>query len=82
MKTEIEVYTFNEFIEAANNDPEANIVDGRPWSFSLNGCNVTHENDDRYIITTFDAIIDFTPNDVLFFPSIGKAVVLEKTIID
>lgn len=44
-------YTFEEFIQYGIN-AGGNVVDGMPWSFTFHGRAVTHENNDRYVITT------------------------------
>lgn len=60
----IEAITFDEFIEYGKNNG-GNIVNGMPWSFQYAGVNVTHENDECYLIPTLEGIHNFTPKDVL-----------------
>jgi len=60
----IEAITFEEFVEYGKNNG-ANIVNGMPWSFDYNGHNVTHENDERYLIPTLEGVHNFTPQDML-----------------
>lgn len=57
---EIEYITFDEFVQYAkeNTSPPH-------WSIPYKGVNITHENDERYLIPTLEGIYDFTPNDVL-----------------
>lgn len=43
----------------------ANIVNGMPWSWKVNGKSVTHESDDRYIIETIDGNKNFNKGDYL-----------------
>jgi hypothetical protein len=44
-----EAFTFEEFVEEGRKVAE-NTVDGVPWAFAFRGFNVTHENDDCYLI--------------------------------
>lgn len=62
---EIEFITFDEFVEFGKNQPDANIVDGMPWSFNYKGFPITHENNERYLIPTLEGTHNFTPQDVL-----------------
>lgn len=50
--------TFDELIQHGK-DNWANIVNGMPWSWEINGKTITHENDSRYIIETLDGLMDF-----------------------
>lgn len=43
--------SFNELVQHGL-DNEANIVNGMPWSWKINGAAITHENDDCYIVET------------------------------
>lgn len=45
--------TFDELVEHGLNNG-ANIVNGMPWSWKINGKTITHENDQCYIIETMD----------------------------
>lgn len=56
--------SFEEFIQHGR-DNGANIVNGMPWSWKINGWPVTHENDDRYIIQTENGFEDFYKGDKL-----------------
>lgn len=61
----IEAITFAEFIEFGKAQGST-IVDNFPWSFEYNGCQVTHENDECYLIPVNTGGIErFTPNDML-----------------
>jgi hypothetical protein len=63
---ECEALTFDEFVEFGKNQPDANIVDGMPWSFNYKGFPVTNENDERYIISLADGKqYDFTPLEMI-----------------
>ena len=37
----------------------ANVVNGLPWSWKINGKAITHENDNCYLIETIDGIKRF-----------------------
>ena len=61
---EIEYITFEEFIEYGKTHG-ANIVNGMPWSFKYKGKNITHENDNCYLIPSYDSYYVFTSTDYL-----------------
>lgn len=56
--------SFDEFIQHGR-DNGANIVNGMPWSWKINGKAITHENDDRYLIETIDGLKTFEPGQSL-----------------
>lgn len=79
----IEAITFQEFIEYGRSNG-ANIVGGMPWSFNYNGHQVTHENDECYLIPTLEGTHNFTPLDMLITGVKGeiypcKIDIFEKT---
>jgi hypothetical protein len=43
----------------------ANVVNGMPWSWEINGNRVTHERDDCYLIETVEGIKRMEPGDHL-----------------
>ena len=43
----------------------ANIVNGMPWSWKINGKSITHENDNLYLIETIDGRNRFERGDHL-----------------
>lgn len=49
------VLEFHELIQHGINNG-ANIINGMPWSWKINGKSITHENNDRYIVDTIDGI--------------------------
>lgn len=57
--------TFAELIEYGKAQPDANIVEGMPWSFKIGEIPVTHENDQKYLIGGLGE--HFTDNDILLF---------------
>lgn len=67
MKQNLELHkqiTFDELVKHGIENG-ANIVDGMPWSWEINGNPVSHENDNTYIIHTVDGIKHFQKGDTL-----------------
>lgn len=60
----VEAVTFEELVELAKAEG-ANIVEGMPWAFTYNGLAVTHDSDDRYIITHESKSFTFRRGEVL-----------------
>lgn len=56
--------TFDELVKHGLENG-ANVVNGVPWSWEINGKSVTHENDGRYIIETVDGNKNFDRGDKL-----------------
>ena len=69
----VEAMAFEEFIQYGLNQPECHVVDGKPWSFKINGRPVTHENNECYIITTLEGSHNMTPKDMLIIGVQGEA---------
>lgn len=68
----IEAISFNEFVEFGKNNTN-NIVNGMPWSFKFNDYNITHENDECYLIPTLEADTQkMTPDDMLIIGIKGE----------
>lgn len=44
------LYTFDDLIESAKNQPDTSYVDGVAWSFEFENLRVSHETDENYII--------------------------------
>lgn len=65
---------FDELIDYGKQHSD-HVVNGMPWSFEYNGCLVTHENDECYIILILDETFRFTPNDILIEYTNGKIFV-------
>lgn len=74
IKREKEIYeaiTFDELIEHGKNWEGANIVNGMPWHFQYETLVATHEDDERYIISSlreypvFKQPMDIRKGDVL-----------------
>ena len=60
----IEAITFDELVEYGNANG-ANIVNGMPWSFAYAGHQITHENDNCYLIPTLEGTMRFGRGDML-----------------
>lgn len=60
---EIEFITFDEFVEHGKTQDSG--VNGMPWSFEYKGHQITHENDECYLIPTLEGEHNFTPKDYL-----------------
>jgi hypothetical protein len=56
--------TFNELIKHGV-ESGANIVDGMPWSWKINGYAITHENGYCYLIQTITGIEKMYPDSKL-----------------
>lgn len=61
-----ETINFQDFVQYGR-DNGANIVNGMPWSFTYKGYPVSHENDERYLISVPNSPLNlnFTPGDLL-----------------
>ena len=83
----VEAMTFQELVEYGKNNG-ANIVNDMPWSFSLNGHPITHENDKCYLIPTphlhdpREHTSRFTPDDMLVIGVIGELTPIPKMYFD
>lgn len=60
----IEAITFQELVEHGKANG-GNIVNDMPWSFDYKGHQITHENDQCYLIPTLEGTHNMTPNDML-----------------
>lgn len=67
----IDAMTFEEVVEYGRNNG-ANIVNGMPWSFQINGHAITHENDQCYLINTLEGTHNFRPEDMLIIGIKGE----------
>lgn len=74
---EIEAFTFEELV-AHGRANATSLVNGVPWSFTFQGCAITHERDDCYLIPTRDGIKDMTPQTILVTDWKGELDVLNK----
>jgi hypothetical protein len=78
---EVIALTFDEFIRYGVNSG-ANIVNGMPWSFNINGYPVTHENDRCYLIPTTGGTLRFTPDYMLVTENNGVVQLITKDVFD
>lgn len=60
----VEAITFAELVQHGRQSG-ASIINGMPWSFTYGGWPVTHENDDCYIITTLEGLMQMGRTDML-----------------
>lgn len=84
---EIESVSFEDFVKMMNEGFDSrficdNKVDGVPWSGTVNGYHITHENDDCYIIETLEGTHNFTPEDMLIIGVKGEIYPCKKTIFE
>lgn len=75
----IQAMTFEEVMQYGLRNG-ANVVNGRPWSFSINGHPVTHETDEKYIVSTLEGTHYFTPEDMLIIGVKGEISPCKKDI--
>lgn len=68
--------TFDEFIEHGRING-ANIVNGVPWSWRINGKAVTHERDDLYLIEVAKEGWDYMESEIKPFGKDDKLMALE-----
>ena len=61
---EIEAITFDELV-AHGRKTAAVIPTEMPWAFDYKGQPITHENDDCYLIPTFEGTMKFNRGDML-----------------
>ncbi len=75
LPVEIEAMTFDEMLAYASENALQNdfhSVDGVPWSFIINNYQVTHEDNDNYIITTLEGNMKMTREDMLIIGVTGE----------
>lgn len=71
--------TFDELVKHGLENG-ANVINGMPWSWKINGKSVTHENDYCYIIETIDGNEKFWRNNKLIaFESGLKILIFHHT---
>lgn len=79
MKNNLElnrVITFDEFIKHGLENG-ANVVNGMPWSWNINGSAITHENDNCYIIQTSNGPELFKRGDFLIAHESGLRILVD-----
>lgn len=77
----IEALTFGELVEFGLNNG-ANVVNGMPWSFTMNGYPITHASDTSYLITTLEGDHLMTTSDMLIIGVKGEIYPCKKDIFD
>lgn len=73
----IEAITFEEFVQFAKETTQE-----PHWSIPYQGVNISHENDNCYLITTLEGIMQFTPNDMLITGVQGEVYPCKKDIFE
>lgn len=66
--------TFDDLVQHGR-DNGANIVNGMPWHWKINGKAITHENDKCYIIETVGGSLHFHTNDFLVATEEGLKII-------
>lgn len=69
-------FTFEQFVQHGR-DQLVPLYNNMPWSFNFYGCPVTHENDEKYFITTPQGQSEVTPKHWLLVTSDEQVLVLE-----
>ena len=62
--TKVDAITFDELV-AYGIKQVVPMYDGMPWSFGYKGHQITHENDDCYLIPTLEGTMSFNRGDML-----------------
>lgn len=78
---EVEAITFDELV-AYGKASGANLVRGMPWSFTYNGCPITHETDDCYLIPTLEGTMQFKRGDMLITGVAGEIYPCRRDIFE
>jgi hypothetical protein len=78
----IDFYTFDEIVEYGKKVNPESIHGDRAWNFEFEGVQITHENDECYIIPTLEGNHYFTPNDVLIKGIKGELYPCKKDIFE
>lgn len=73
----IEAITFQEFVQFAKENTES-----PHWSIPYQGVNISHENDECYLIPTLEGLMKFTPNDMLITGVKGEVYPCKKDIFE
>lgn len=81
----IEAFTWDEFIQVGIDEYKkdgSELNNGLPWSFTFKGFNVTHENDECYLIPTLEGTMNFTPEDMIMVGVNGEIYPCKKEIFN
>lgn len=68
--------TFDELVKHGLENG-ANVVNGMPWSWKINGKAITHENDSCYLIETLDGNKRFERGDNLIAFESGLRIMVD-----
>lgn len=77
----VEAITFDELVAHGH----AQVWTGAgemPWSFEYEGQQITHENDECYLIPTLEGTMKFTPGDMLITGVQGEIYPCKRVIFD
>jgi len=77
----IEAITFDELVKHGLENG-ANVVNDMPWSWDYNGHEISHENDECYLIPTLEGTMKMTPNDLLITGVKGEIYPCKKDIFE
>lgn len=77
----IEAITFDELVAhgIANG---ANVTNGMPWSFIYKGHPITHENDDCYLIPTWEGSFKMQRTDMLITGIVGEIYPCKREVFE
>ena len=78
----IHALNFDGLVAYALARPDTNVVDGIPWSFTYRGQQITHENDDCYLIPTLEGIMKFNRGDMLIIGVAGEIYPCKREIFE
>ena len=73
MLTTLLTLTFDEFVQYGLSQ-NSNIVDGVPWSFDFQGLPVSHETNDKYLITTPGGVVPFNRYETITYSGSPKSI--------
>lgn len=79
MKNNLELHKIITFDELVNHglQNDANIVNGMPWSWEINGKAITHENDNVYIVDTIYGVKHFYRGESLIAYESGLMILID-----
>lgn len=79
MENNLELHKQITFDDLVNHGLEsgANVVNGMPWDWKINGKSVTHENDNVYIIETIEGMKHFHRGEILVAYERGLMILVD-----
>ncbi len=66
-------FSFDEIVEHGFKN-NANIVNGMPWSWKINGKSITHENNFCYIVETIEGMKEFGTSEKIMAAEHGLVI--------